>query len=440
MERDHGHSIPSSATQSSDLDPGSVSTSSLESVRARAELFRKLLDEVESGRLDIDSLTQRLQDVGATPDEAKDYVEQLQTDPRRQHATETSDNPQHASSSGNQDEPNLDPGQAADAVVWAQLRQKLSDITGERVSSASNQPVALEDLAKIFDLARPRPSVIPPDVLVGAPHLQEYLKSTQSASEGHLEQTWKLRQIYTTEKACEAIIDLMQRQPIPDPLPRSIWKEIVLDKYVDFEKLHAGMDRGYDHDDEPKDFGGGYSIVKKDHYRSKKPVQSESDWLRVARSWKQGVELLFPHRKSELTTYMEIIDELFRAAPRSPSVAIGVDVEVRDKYAKRPYRMDDRNQIQTSILTQMFRAAPSSSGLGKRRGSSPPVPGKKPYTICRNWNLGYCNDDECPYQRTHGICYECGGSHRAKDREDCLEKLKKRRRQSGQSKSSEDNQ
>lgn len=436
MERNHASSVPSSATQSSDLDPSSISASSLEAVRARAETFRKLLDEVVSGRLDVESLTRQLQEAGATPDEAKDYVEQLRTDPQHQPTNEASDIPQRAS--GNHDETNLDPGETADAVAWGQFRQKLSDFTGEHFSSSSNQSMGLGDLAKLFDLARPQPSVIPSNVLAEAPHLQEYLKTSQS--EGHLEQTWKLRQAYTTEKACDAIIDLMQRQPIPDPLPRSIWKDIVLDKYVDFEKLHAGMDRGYDHDDEPKDFSGGYSIVKKDHFRSKKPVHSESEWIRVARSWKQGVELLYPHRKSELTSYMEFIDELFRAAPRSPSVAICVDVEARDRYAKRPYRMDDRNQLQTSILTQMFRAAPSPSSLGKRQGSPSPASGKKPYTICRNWNLGYCNDDECPYQRAHGVCYECGGSHRAKEREECFEKLRKRRRQSGQSKSSEDNQ
>jgi hypothetical protein len=437
MESDHDHTTAPSTTQSSDLDLGSGSSANLEAVRVRAETFRKLLDEVYDGRLDANSLTHQLQVAGASPDEAKDYLEQFRSNPRHHPRDKTPGNSQH--DDGNHDEPNLDPDQTAEAVAWAQFRQKLSEVAGEHVSVAPSHPIGLGDLAKIFDLARPRATVIPPNVLAEAPHLQEYLGATQS--EGHLEQTWKLRQTYATEKAMDAIVDLMQRQPIPEPLPRSIWKDIVLDKYVDFEKLHAGMDRGYDHDDEPKDFGSGYSIVKKDHYRAKKPVQSESDWIRVARCWKQGVELLYPHRKSELTTYMEIIDELFRAAPRSPSVAICIDVEARDRYAKRPYRMDDRNQLQSSILAQMFRATPStSSNLGKRRGSSPPAPGKKPYTICRNWNLGYCNDDECPYQRTHGLCYECGGSHRAKDRDECLEKFRRRRRQAGPPKSSDDNQ
>lgn len=231
----------------------------------------------------------------------------------------------------------------------------------------------------------------------------------------------------------------MQRQSLPDPLPRSIWKDIILDKYVDFEKLYAAMDRGYDHDDELRDFGGGYSIIRKDHFRARRPVQTESEWTRVARSWKQGVELLYPHRKSELVSY--IIEELFRAAPQSPSVAICVDVEAHDRYAKRPYRMDDRNQLQSSILAQMFRASPSTTvNPGKRRGTPPSPPNKKPYTICRNWNLGFCNDDECPYQRAHGVCYECGGGHRAKEQDNCLAKLKKRRRPPGLVKPSGGNQ
>jgi hypothetical protein len=432
MEEDNASFHPSSATQSS--NPGTES--SLENTWARVELFRKLLEEVENGRLDPTSLSLRLQEAGASPDEAKDYLEQLQGNIRDHHRDQTHED--RPNEPGNQDEPAISPQQSADAVLWAQFRRKLGDITGNPESSSSGPSIGLGDLAKILDFARPRSTVIPPDVLAEAPHLEEYLRTTQA--ESHLEKTWKLRQTYATEKATDAIVDLMQQQTMPDPLPRSIWKDIILDKYVDFEKLYAGMDRGYDHDDEPKDFGGGYSIVKKDHFRARKPVQTESEWTRIAQSWKQGVELLYPHRKSELVTYMEIIEELFRAAPRTPSVAICVDVEALDRYAKHPYRMDDHNQLHSSILAQMFRASPTTPlNTGKRRGSPPLSSNKKSRTVCRNWNLGFCNDDECPYQRTH-VCYECGNTHRAKDRDECLGKLKKKRRTSGPSKSSNDNQ
>jgi hypothetical protein len=408
-------------------------------MRGRVETFRKLLEEVEGGRLDIESFIHpaRLQEAGASPEEASDYLEQFQENARGRQR-DNSPAGQNGDSRG-QEEINVNPQESADAIAWAQFQQRLGDVTHGPGDAISGPSVGLGDLARIFDLARPRATVIPSDVLAEAPHLREYLKATHADS--HLEQTWKLRQVYSTEKAIDAIIDLMQRQSMPDPLPRSIWKDIILDKYVDFEKLYASMDRGYDHDDAPKDFGGGYSIIKKDHFRAKKPVQTESEWMRVARAWRQGAELLYPHRKEELITYMEIMEELFRAAPQTPSVAICIDVEVRDSYAKHPFRMDDRNRLHSSILAQMFRAPSSQpSGPGKRRASPLPTTNKKPRAICRNWNLGYCNDDECPYQRIHGACHECGGNHRAKDREECLDKLRKRRRPTGPGKSSNDNQ
>ena len=62
--------------------------------------------------------------------------------------------------------------------------------------------------------------LMPPDILAEAPHLQEYIKTTQV--EGHLDWTWKLHQTYAMEKATDVIVDLMQQQPMPDPLPCSI--------------------------------------------------------------------------------------------------------------------------------------------------------------------------------------------------------------------------
>ena len=304
---DHEHSAHSSATQSSDLD---ASGNELECTHLRVETFRKLLDEVETGRLDTNSFLHRLQEAGASLDEAKDYLEQLQGNLRQQHCGRSPENV--PSNSANQDEhhaPDINPNQSVDAIVWAQLHQKLADITCSNESGLSDSTIGLGDLAKILDFARPHSTVIPPDVLAEAPHLQEYLKMTQA--EGHLEQTWKPQQSYATEKATDAIINLMQQQPMPDPLPRSIWKDIILDRYVNFEKLFTGMDRGYDHDDEPKDFGSGYSII----ISALRNLFTEADWTRVAHSWKQEVELLYPHRKSELATYMEIVEELSHAAP-----------------------------------------------------------------------------------------------------------------------------
>ena len=51
------------------------------------------------------------------------------------------------------------------------------------------------------------------------------------------------------------------------------------------------MEPGYDHHDEPKDFHGGFALVKKDQAVAKKPVVTEADWTRVFGTWAVGVTL-----------------------------------------------------------------------------------------------------------------------------------------------------
>jgi hypothetical protein len=41
------------------------------------------------------------------------------------------------------------------------------------------------------------------------------------------------------------------------------------------------MDLAYDHQDELKDFPGGYAIIKKDQASAKQAVQTEAGWIRV---------------------------------------------------------------------------------------------------------------------------------------------------------------
>ena len=44
----------------------------------------------------------------------------------------------------------------------------------------------------------------------------------------------------------------------------------------------------------------GFSLVKKYHATAKKPVENESDWIRVFSAQESGVILLYPHCTSEL--------------------------------------------------------------------------------------------------------------------------------------------
>ncbi|KAJ6548259.1 hypothetical protein B0H10DRAFT_1851416, partial [Mycena sp. CBHHK59/15] len=128
--------------------------------------------------------------------------------------------------------------------------------------------------------------------------------------------------------------------------------------------------------------------------------------------------LSYPHRAVELSGYLRVVTDLFRAVPHDPMVASRFDAEARDKYAKSPYHMDNRNKHNLTLLAQMLRPAPG----GQKAGSS-----KRAGTVCENWNLGFCHDP-CEYCRMHGTCSECGDSHRAKDNDKCLAALQARRR------------
>jgi len=263
-------------------------------------------------------------------------------------------------------------------------------------------------------------SSIPSSVLDAAPHLRHL--TTNTIKDPHLEETWKLQNSFMGKDALDPIITLLQSQSLAQPLPQSIWKPIVQDHYVDFEKLLASMEPGYDHNNELKDFGDGYALVRKDHASTKKPLRNEADWLQVFGAWKIGVVLLYPHRQDELGEYECMVCSIFHVAPHNPLSGIQFNSKTRQRYAKSPFQMDDKNESHLLILSQLYCA--SSQGNQKHLldggGSSQP---KRPTTPCHNWNLGICVSDPCPNRCKHGVCSECGGQHPAKDVSRCLTQL-----------------
>jgi hypothetical protein len=70
--------ISPSMTHLTDLDTSESSNRHLESTRSRAELFGLLLTKAGENRVSPSAFLLQLQKAGATIDEAKDYVDQLQ--------------------------------------------------------------------------------------------------------------------------------------------------------------------------------------------------------------------------------------------------------------------------------------------------------------------------------------------------------------------------
>ena len=153
---------------------------------------------------------------------------------------------------------------------------------------------------------------IPPSVLALAPHLQVLSVLDQDKI---LARTWELCHAFSADlKTLDSIIDTVQTWSLLDPLPRSVWKDIIQDCLVDFEKLHACLTRpGYDLQDDPKDFlsNGEYILIRKDQTNSKKPVQSSSEWSCLFAAWEAGILTLYPHRTAELSAYSTEVNGFF---------------------------------------------------------------------------------------------------------------------------------
>ncbi|KAG5349888.1 hypothetical protein C0989_001386 [Termitomyces sp. Mn162] len=163
-------------------------------------------------------------------------------------------------------------------------------------------------------------SRIPQSVLAMAPHLAN-LQSKVSA-DPYIAKTWVLCQEYSKEKVIDSLIILGQLQQLKDPISCAMWKLVMLDQFVDFDKLYVMLDRGYGHYDKPKDFSGGFSSVKKDVTTVKRPVKSELDWTRVFDAWMAAVILFYPHHENELFAYRTRILDFCQNIPNDTAIAI----------------------------------------------------------------------------------------------------------------------
>ncbi|KAG5730697.1 hypothetical protein E4T56_gene4054 [Termitomyces sp. T112] len=285
-----------------------------------AEACQKLVDDTVEGKLSVSELIQFLRDYGLNAAEAHDHVEEAQQRIHLQIAKLRQPNlPSH--------EP-LPPREAA----WEALRAKFEQAA---TSSVSTPTITIDQLAEL--LGEPKKPVgstlIPQSLLSTVPHLA--LLQGKTADDPHIAKTWYFRQQYAKEKVVDSLINLGQSQALKDPISRAMWKLVILNHFVDLEKLYATLDKGYDHNDEPKDFMGGFSLVKKDFASAKKPVCTESDWTRAFDAWMAGVILFYPHREDKLSKYRSKIINFCQHIPNRAPIAIRFDADTHDHYTLR---------------------------------------------------------------------------------------------------------
>ena len=291
----------------------------LEDVRRIAETCEKLVEDVVHGRCSMEEFGEGLRNTGISPEAGGDYVREVQLRLESQLRNGNSNEGLATAQSGPDDNGPAGPitpalgepqttaggnaagegvpsaGEVNEEIAWGLLRSKLNQLRQDSAPASGGQHLegSIADLFKTLVPTSSSNSLVPATVLAVAPHLSKL--SEADSFDGHLRKTWELRQAFSSEKAMDPIIDLMQSQPLQDPIPCSIWRKILRDEFVDFEQLYGSTNQNYSHQDDHEEFAGGFVLSRKEQVFSKKFICTEADWSRIYSAWEAGVILLYPH-------------------------------------------------------------------------------------------------------------------------------------------------
>lgn len=454
-----GSTLSGQFAQSSHPDQNSESHSSItappadEGIRRKAESLQHLVEKCLNEEISDEQLKIHVQDLDTSSAEVQDLLDEVhqwrEISNGKGRAGRVAQSGRNGPSSDdedqgcNDDDNGIHPDKELEEELRANVLPSESDdftwrLLAAKLRAAKNLSSADDELSRIWNILDPSasqgPARIPDTILAVAPHLDELNKLHLDL---HIQKTIDIRQAFVSEKYVNLVVQRLLLTQLRQPLPVSIWKDIVLDKYVNFEKLHATLDPSYDYNDDVKDFGGGYGLVKKEQYTARKKIVTEAEWTRVYRAWAARVTKVYPHRASELEAYESLISDIFHSAPAEPTLAIGTDLVMHCNYAQHPYRLDSREQAHVPVLTQVLAVLQASSSATTSSTQTSPYKrkldtsfasslAKCPPVPCENWNLGLCTDP-CVNGRKHSICCECFEPHRAQEHPDCLSSLRRKR-------------
>ncbi|KIK68764.1 hypothetical protein GYMLUDRAFT_153648 [Collybiopsis luxurians FD-317 M1] len=200
-------------------------------------------------------------------------------------------------------------------------------------------------------------------------------------------------------------LDVILNKP---SLPKAQWTNVLLDNYVDFDKItsHSFTTEAEDQ---------GFFLVGNTTLEFKKPkvvskINSHAQWISAFRTYEQAVLFAFKGREFELRGYSDHINNLFAATHVSlHHRVINYDRAARIYIGSRRdvllHEVEKFNFIRIAHIDAGGVAVVGSSsnvGFGKsvqKRKHSP--------EICRNWNFRTCTREKCVFKH---VCIHCGSA------------------------------
>ena len=234
---EHSQSTSGSITQQSGEASGSGSNEA--ATDDRVSMCGRLVDEAVENNWPATVLADILKDLGIRASEAADYIDELnQRIEIRRSKARRSGSPPHDPPADLPDHENMQEEQckAFEEAAWASLRSKLTESAPTAISGSASS-VLLDKVLELLSQESSSPSSLSKTVLAVAPHLAEDEGSI--FDDPYLSETQKCKFAYASQKLFENLIFKAQGRKMQEPVANSIWKLVILDKYVDFEKLYA---------------------------------------------------------------------------------------------------------------------------------------------------------------------------------------------------------
>ncbi|KAL4248117.1 hypothetical protein AB1N83_014477 [Pleurotus pulmonarius] len=215
--------------------PGSLSQTISQDISNRAKAFEDLVLQCVDGKFPVTELVDKLEALGATPSEAADAVQQAQhaltalgpagdraatPEGLSEDALAEFRSSRLAAEEAARRESDERARKAVERLKWNLLKAKVASVVS--LTSGSRDPSSTSQFdisALLSSLSSPTSSSdssgLPSSVLAAAPHLA---KLALAIADPHLDATWKLREAYSAEKAIDAVIDILQRQHMDEPI------------------------------------------------------------------------------------------------------------------------------------------------------------------------------------------------------------------------------
>ena len=317
------------------------------------------------------ALAESLKEFGLKAVEAINYIEEFQ----RHVAIPCSkarqpDCPNHeAPSASDSTQAQVDRDRAVEEAAWTSFRSHINTSAPALSSDASSN--VLDEVFQILAQEDSPSTLLSKLVLAVAPHFAD--NNDSLFEDPYIYKTQKCKVAYANQKPFNNLIIVAQGRKVQEPITNSVWRLVILDKYVNFEKLYVMLDPGYNPDDEAKELTDKFLVLEKHTISSRRPVSTEAEWIRLFDIWVSAVLHFYPHCRSELASYRDLILNMFRAT-HSPLPAIQYDRDSRERYSRQPYRLDSsKNVLPFPLLSQLLSSplSPPSSTGSNRRSPSP---------------------------------------------------------------------